>query len=264
MPSFKTEAIVLKTINYGESDKIVTFFTKDFGKIKGIAKGARRSKKRFQNALNLFTHLRLIFFERERMNLVRADGCDILCTFQKIRDDLKKIFYANYFLELINEMSGEHERNPEAFDLLLFTLNMLDKTESKEEYMRIFEIRALSLFGYRPNIKRCSVCKKTLEDLKDLTSFFFSQEQGGIICGMCLEGFSDLIPISLGTIRAIEKVSDMSLANIQRIKFTPQILIETAEIFPRFIKYQLGKDLKSLKVLKEVEGIYTSNFSNEK
>ncbi len=259
MPLFNTEAIVLRSINYGESDRIVTFFTKDFGKIKGIAKGARKSRKRFQNALNLFTHIRLILFEREGMSLVRADGCDIICAFPKIREDLKKIFYANYFVELINEMSGEHERNPDAFDLLLFALRELENTEPKEEYMRIFEIRALSLFGYRPNIKRCNVCKKDLEDLKDITSFFFSKERGGVVCGECFKGYSDPIPISLGTLRAIEKVSEMSLTSIQRIKFTPQTLIEAGDILPKFIEYQLGKDLKSLKVLREVESIYTSN-----
>ena len=74
MALFTTHAIVTHSFNYGESDKIVTFFTKDFGKVKGIAKGARRSKKRFQNALDLFSHLRLIFFDREGMGLVRVSG----------------------------------------------------------------------------------------------------------------------------------------------------------------------------------------------
>src|SRR4030043_2225058 len=118
MPFFTTNAIVIRSHHYGESDKIVTFFTKDFGKIKGIAKGARRSKKRFQNALDLFSHLRLIFFDKEGMGLVRAEGCDIINSFPKIREDLKKIFYGNYFLELANEMAGEREGNQEVFELL--------------------------------------------------------------------------------------------------------------------------------------------------
>src|SRR4030067_2435960 len=110
MQLFETNAIETRSLNYGESDKIVTFFTKDFGKIKGIAKGARRRRKRFQNALGLFSHIRLIFFDREGMGLVRAEGCDLLHTFPKIREDLKKIYYGNYYLELVNEMAGEQER----------------------------------------------------------------------------------------------------------------------------------------------------------
>src|SRR5512137_1385672 len=107
MPVFRTQAIVTRSLNYGESDKIVTFFTKDFGKVKGIAKGARRSKKRFQNALDLFTHVRLAFFDREGMGLVRAENCDICNSFRRIRENLKKIYYGTYFLELVNEMTGE-------------------------------------------------------------------------------------------------------------------------------------------------------------
>ena len=122
MPLFTTHAIVIRSLNYGESDKIVTFFTQDFGKLKGIAKGARRSKKRFQNALGLFSHLRLLFFDKEGMGLVRAESCDILHSFPKIKEDLKKIFYGNYYLELVNEMAGEREVNREVFELLLSSL----------------------------------------------------------------------------------------------------------------------------------------------
>src|SRR4030043_2259128 len=120
MPLFPTHAIVIRSLNYGESDKIITFFTKEFGKLKGIAKGARRSRKRFQNALGLFSHLRLIFFDKEGLGLVRAESCDILHSFPKIKEDLKKILYGNYYLELVNEMAGEREANREAFELLLF------------------------------------------------------------------------------------------------------------------------------------------------
>lgn len=255
MPLFKTEAIVLKSINYGESDKILTFFTKDFGKIKGIAKGARRSKKRFQNALNLFTHLRLIFFEKEGMGLVRIDSCDILSTFQKIREDLKKIFHANYFLELTNEISGEWEKNINAYNLLHFSLSILDQIEAKQDYLRIFEIKLLSIFGYRPNLKRCNICKKPLEEVVDQNLLFFSEEKGGMVCDICSIGLNGLTPFSLGTLRVIEKIAELDLRDVQKIKFSPQILAETERILPSFLQYQLGKELKTLKVLKEIEGL---------
>ena len=97
MPSFTTHAIVIRSINYGESDKIVTFFTKDFGKLKGIAKGARRSKKRFQNALGSFFSSPAYLLRSGRNGAVRAERCDILNSFPKIREDLKKIIYGNLF-----------------------------------------------------------------------------------------------------------------------------------------------------------------------
>ena len=249
MPLFKTNAIVIRSTNYGESDKIVTFFTKDFGKLKGIAKGARRSRKRFQNALGLFSHLRLRFFDKEGMGLVRAEGCDILHSFPKIRENLKKILYGNYYLELANEMAGEREGNREAFELLLSFLSDLEETEPQEEHLRLFEIRMLSLFGYRPNMARCNLCKKDWEDLKEIPGVYFSLEKGALVCEACSKAWNHLIPFSLGTARLIEKISQMELNKIERLKFTQQSLSESREILPRFISYQLGKELKSLRTL---------------
>jgi len=252
MPLFKTSAIVIRSLNYGESDRIVSFFTKDFGKIKGIAKGARRSRKRFQNALGLFSHLRLIFFDREGMSLVRVESGDILHTFPKIREDLKRIFFGNYYLELVNEMAGEREPNPEAFDLLLSFLLNLEAIEPEEEQLRMFEVRMLSLFGYQPNMIRCGLCKKDWEDLKEVPGVFFSLEKGTLICDGCSRGWNNLIPLSLGTARLIDQISQLELAKLKRLRFTPQALSESRELLPRFIAHQLGKELKSLKAMKDL------------
>ena len=259
MPLLTTNAVVIRSLDYGESDKIVTFFTKDFGKIKGIAKGARRSKKRFQNALDLFSHLRLIFFDREGMGIVRAEGCDILNSFPKIREDLKKIFHGNYLLELVNEMAGEREANREAFDLLLCFLSVLDEMEAKEEGLRVFEIRMLSLFGYQPNMRKCDFCKKGWEDLQAVP-VFFSMEKGALVCERCSKGWNRLFPLSLGTARLIERISQMELSKIHRLRFTSQALSESRELLPRFITYQLGKELKSLKALNRMQE--KSKFQN--
>ncbi len=253
MPVYITNAIVIRSHHYGESDKIVTFFTKDFGKIKGIAKGARRSKKRFQNALNLFSHLRLIFFDREGMGLVRAENCDILHAFPKIREDLKKIFYGHYYLELVNEMSGERETNTEAFNLLLYFLLTLEEKGTQEEWLRMFEIRMLSLFGYRPNVRRCGLCKRDWGDLKEISSTFFSPGMGALVCKSCSNALNNLVPLSLGTARLIEQISQMELEKIHRLKFTFQALAESRVLLPKFITYQLGKELKSLKALRNID-----------
>jgi len=252
MPLFKTNAIVTRSLNYGESDKIVTFFSQDFGKIRGIAKGARRSKKRFQNALGLFSHLRLIFFDREGVGLVRAESGDILHAFPGIRDNLTKIYYGNYFLELVNEMAGEREANPEAFHLLLFFLLDLEEGEPLEERLRMFEIRMLSLFGYQPSLKGCAVCRKDTDDLRGALHVFFSPEKGALVCDQCSKLLNHLIPLSLGTAKLIEQISQTDLTKIYRLKFTPQALNESRVLLPRFINYQLGKELKSLRALRDL------------
>lgn len=252
MPLFTTNAIVIRSLNYSESDKIITFFTKDFGKLRGIAKGARRSRKRFQNALGLFSHLRLIFFDKEGLGLVRAESCDILHSFPRIKEDLGKILYGNYYLELVNEMAGERETNREAFELLLSFLFSLEELTLQEEQLRIFEIRMLSLFGYRPNMRRCNICKKDWEDLKEIPIVFFSLERGALICEPCSKMRNNLIPLTLGTARLIEKVSQSELSKVERLRFTVQALTESRDLLPKFISYQLGKELKSLKAINHI------------
>ncbi len=251
MPLFTTPAIVTRSMNYGESDKILTFFTRDFGKLKGIAKGARRSKKRFQNVLSLFSHLRLIFFDREGMGLVRVESGDILHTFPRIREDLKRFYYGNYYLELVNEMAGEREVNAAAFDLLLSFLIDIDSTAPEEERLRMFEIRMLSLFGYRPHLTRCGLCKRGWEEMKESHSVFFSLERGTMICDRCSKSGERLIPLSLGTVRLIDQVAQVELDKLRRLKFTSQALSESGELLPPFITHQLGKELKSLRAIKE-------------
>lgn len=252
MALFKTQAIVIRSLHYGESDKIITFFTRDFGKLKGIAKGARRSKKRFQNVLGLFSHLRLIFFDREGMGLVRVESGDLLHPFPKIREDLKKIYYGNYYLELTNEMAEEREASPQAFDLLLSFLFDLETTEAKEEQLRMFETRMLSLHGYRPNLVRCGECKRNWDDLGEGGMAFFSLGKGTLVCDRCSRGWQDLFPLSLGTARLIDRISQTELAKLNRLKFTPQALTESRELLPKFIRYQTGKELKCLKALREM------------
>ena len=252
MPLFTTKAIVTRSLHYGESDKIVTFFTEDFGKMKGIAKGARRSKKRFQNALDLFSCLRLIFFDKEGVGLVRVDGCDIQHSFPRIREHLKKIYYGDYFLELVNEMTAEREAHPEVFHLLVSFLRDLEEGEPEEDCLRMFEIRLLSVLGYRPNMGRCGFCRKNWEDLKETPSVFFSLEKGALVCDRCSASWNNLIPLSLGTARLIEKVSQADLTKIRRLKFTVQALSESRALLPKFITYQLGKELKSLKALRSL------------
>lgn len=260
MPPFTTQAIVIRSLNYGESDKIITFCTQDFGKLKGIAKGARRSKKRFQNVLGLFSYLRLIFFEREGMGLVRVESGDLLQSFPRIREDLRKIYYGNYYLELMNEMAGEREANPEAFDLLLSFLTDLDAMAPEEERLRMFEIRMLALFGYRPYLIRCGLCKRDWGEIKEGPAAFFSLDKGTLICGKCAKHGVELVSLSLGTARLIDHVSQTELSKLGRLRFTSQALAESRAILPRFIAHQVGKELKSLKAIRDKFETRSSNF----
>jgi recombinational DNA repair protein (RecF pathway) len=108
-------------------------------------------------------------------------------------------------------------------------------------------------------MRRCNLCKRDWEDLKEIPVVFFSLERGALICEQCSKMRNNLIPLSLGTARLIEKISQTELSKVERLRFTLQALSESRELLPKFISYQLGKELKSLKAINSIP-IHLNSF----
>ena len=251
MPSHKTEAIVIQSMDFGERDKLITFLTKKFGKLKGIAKGAKNSKKRFSGTLEIFSHVSLDFFVKENLGLARIESVSLIEPFSKINESIEKVTYGSYFVELVNEMVGEREENKAIFTLLLYFLRLLNREKICEEYLRIYEVRLLTLLGYQPQLDKCIICQGEI-GLK--VQNWFSLKRGGVVCPTCHKGIEDL-PISLGTSRVMKAARSYPLSKITRIKFTAQALKESRQILSNFVEYQLGKRLKSLQFLEQMKGM---------
>jgi len=186
MPSHKTEAIVIQSMDFGERDKLITFLTKKFGKLKGIAKGAKNSKKRFAGSLDIFSYVTLDFFEKENLGLARIESVSLIEPFSKINESIEKVTYGSYFVELVNEMVGEREENKAIFTLLLYFLRLLNREKICEEYLRIFEVRLLTLLGYQPQLDKCIICQGEI-GLK--VQNWFSLKRGGVVCPRDLPGY---------------------------------------------------------------------------
>jgi DNA repair protein RecO (recombination protein O) len=247
MPFYKTPAIVLRSIPYGEADKIVTLYTLDFGKVKGIAKGAKRSRKRFGNTLEICSYITLSFFEKETSDLVRLNHCDLIHSFAGLREDINKLAWASYLIELVNAMTAEKIRNKMLFKLLLVFINCIDKGILKEEIPRVFEVRLLALLGYQPLLDHCLRCKKGLAGEK----IFFSVREGGVLCPACAVNLPGLVPVSLGTIKTLLLTQTILLEKVGRVSFSPQSLRESKTILSLFLEQYLGKNLKSKKFLEQ-------------
>lgn len=250
MPLKRATGFVIQSSDYGESDRIVTFFTLEYGKMKGIAKGARRSRRRFGNSLDLFCHVRILFFEKEDRPLTRIDQCDVVDFFPALGQDVVKMSYGSYFAELVDGMVGEREIHKEVFDLLEVCLSMVNRLEPREEMLRIFEIRLLCLLGYRPNLNSCTHCKNPVDRLERI---YFVLARGGIFCGTCCPTNERFFPLAMGTVRLLEKSADTELSKIHRLRFSRGSLTESREILPRFIQCHLQRELKSLRFLESIK-----------
>jgi len=248
MPLYKTKAIVLRSTPYAEADRIVSLYTLDFGKIRGIAKGAKRSQKRFGNSLEIGSYVSASFFEREISELVRLSHCDLIRSFEGLREDIKKLAWASYLIELSSEMTGERIQDKALFRLLLFFLNLIDRGLLREEILRVFEIRLFSLLGYQPKFDACRRCRKELSEEK----IPFSAREGGVFCSSCAAGLPDLTPLSLGTIKTLHLAQTLPLEKVGRISFSPQSRKESEAALSHFLSQYLGKDLKSKKFLAQL------------
>jgi len=248
----RTEAIVLRLLDYGESDRIVTFYTAGFGKLRGIAKGARRSRKRFANALEPFSCSQILFSRQGLDSLALIEGSDVICHFPAIRADLEKTLSASYLIDLTDRFTMEDKKNEMLFALLHAFLKMIETGPVTEAILRFFEIRILKLSGYDPVLDHCLICKTPLE--KERT-YRFKAADGGLTCMECRPDSPDAIPVSLGTIRTLLLGREMEIDRLGRLVLTDQSADESRQLLAHFIRHILGRELKSVHVLNEIRSM---------
>ncbi|MCM0084440.1 DNA repair protein RecO [Geomonas sp. Red32] len=161
MRKSETEAIVLRLTDYGEADRIVTLFSLEQGKISGIARGAKKSRKRFGGALEAFAHLRLQL--QKGSGLATLLSADIVGIFPGIRTDLAKIGTAAYACELVERLTPEEEPNPRLFRLLYCYLERLDCAPLSPSDRRFFTVNLLKILGYQPDLSVRGVSQETAD-----------------------------------------------------------------------------------------------------
>jgi DNA repair protein RecO (recombination protein O) len=238
-----TPAIVLRAWPFGESDKIVSFLTESHGKIRGIAKGAKRSRKRFANSLEPFAVVNLRFLDRSA-GLVFIQACELLQVFKRLTTSLDKIAHASYFMELADVLSGERDENRALFVHLRDGLGFIDANEPSELAIAYFELKLLGLSGYQPMLEQCRRCQAGWRGRAGRWNF--SLRDGGILCPGCSAFRREVAPLSL---EAVEFMGELQRANgevpLHLASFPPAARREGHLALLRFIQYQIGKELKS-------------------
>jgi len=252
MSIHKTKAVVLKTVNFGEADKIVTLYTQSYGKLGVIAKGARRINSRFGSSLELGTLIDVLFYGKESSNLSTLTQCNITESFRKIREDFDLLSACFYMISAVNEMTREKQRNGSLFNLLIESLSTLLTIGDIFKSIALFEIKLLKILGYEPNLKQCSACRTEVSD----GEVKFSVTKGGVICSSCGKIHNDLVPISLGALRSLEKMRDWDMAKSTRLKLSPSFREEIEKVLYPSIKYHIGKEIKSRNFFKKIESYH--------
>ena len=252
MPSFSTPAVLLRRIDFGDYDVILTFFSLNYGKISAIGKAVKKSTKRFSGILELFSALNIVYGSSRGRGLPVLQEAVLMEPFAKIRADIEKTAYASYWAEMIHEWMEAGEKQAALYHLLVHVLTELDSGHAPDAAMSIlFQIKFLTMSGYAPNLRHCIVCQTQTEAIKE-SCIRFDPKRGGIVCHGCAAGSFDRITLHKGTIKQLQWIQRTELKKAGRIRFTAQALHEGLEFLETFGPYHFGKKPRSLTFLQQI------------
>jgi DNA repair protein RecO (recombination protein O) len=240
----KTEGIVLKSFDFRETSRIATFLTRDFGKVKGILKGIRRDPKKFGSSIEKFSVNDIVYYQYRNSDLHLVSHCDMKDFFSGLRQDLERMTAASYVSELIDTLMPAEEQNLEIYDLMQAFLKGLQTTTDISKLVQTFQIKILSLSGFKPHLETCVRCGENVAK-----SPCFSLALGGLLCGECKDFAAEATPISLGAVASILHIQKNNWEAALRLGMQPFIKKELKYVLNHFLVFHLERHLRSTRFL---------------
>lgn len=252
--SHTTPAIVLRTWPFSESDKIVSFLTEKHGKITGIAKGAKRSSKRFCNSLEPFSLVNVRFQDRAHSSLAFILTSDLLLGFKRLVISLEKISFASYLVEITDGLIGEREENPLVFHHLRDGLSYLEEKATSLTFLTSFELKLLRLAGYQPLLEGCRRCGKDRQD-QSAARWHFSLRDGGILCESCSRLRKEIMPLAAATLEVLTGLQEEKNMLSSTVSLKSSVLKEIRPVMFRFIQFHMEREIKSASFLHKFSSV---------
>lgn len=241
----KCEGIVIRTSHYGESNKIVTLYTREWGKVGVMAQGAKKPNSRLAAVTQPFTYGQ--FIVRKGSGLGTLQQGDILSSMRGIKEDIFLTAYASYIIDLTDKCTEEKKPNPFLFELLYQTLNYMNEGFDPEILMNIYEMKMLNSLGMYPILDQCSICKNTEGE------FSFSIREGGFLCHRCLEKDPYHYKISQATVKLLRLFYYLDIGRLGNISVKDSTKSELKKVITAYYDEYSGLNLKTKKFLKQMD-----------
>jgi DNA repair protein RecO (recombination protein O) len=252
MTSFSTPAIIIRRVDYGDFDLILTFLSLHQGKISAIAKAAKKSTRRFAGLLELFSILSIVCSAGKKQSLAVLQEASLVLPVTKIRSDIRKTAYASYWAEIIDRWSEEGQPQTALYHLFAYVLKQLDSEQVPADVLSIlFQIRFLTLSGHRPNLEHCSVCRRDLNTLAP-RGLQFDLYKGGLVCSSCSGSSSPAFTLNRGAIKQLQWMDREELETAGRVRSSSRDAADTLAFLEAFLPYHLGREPRSLKFLRRI------------
>lgn len=243
----QAKGIVLNEIRFQETSKILNIYTLELGKINIMAKGAYRPKSKIIAQTQPFSYCEYEIYKGRSWYYINE--ASIINSFYNIREQIERLIYGFFILELVNKSVPEEEVNENLFYLLEKTLSVL--SEMKEGFLKFliaFELKFISFLGYRPSLISCSNCNS-----KEIQLAKFSISTGGVICQNCLDVDRKSISISSDDIINLNKLMYSKLDELDKIIIKKKDLIKLQDLLEKYILYSIDRtSFDSLEMLKTI------------
>lgn len=237
MPEHRTRAIVLRTFDQGESDRLVHLYTEHLGRVSALARGARRSRRRFPGLLEIFALLRVQLVESPRTSILRLDAAGLERAAEGIPSDLGRYAIACQLLEILDRFTAEHEANPELFRFAAGVLEVLDD-ETPDPLLALLVLsKTLARMGYRPQLVVCGECGRGLG--AGAGTVAFAPRHGGAVCARCAAPEDARVQASL--LAALESGLRRPLRERATLGLGPTAVRRAGQLLERFVRFHVGE-----------------------
>jgi DNA repair protein RecO (recombination protein O) len=250
--SIRTEALILRSIDFGESDRILHLLVPEIGRLPVIAKGARRSVRRFSGTLDLFSHVKIQVDLRRPTSLARLDQASLIDPFIALRSQTARFALGCYLVELFDRLAperGAHADTQRLFSFALGALRMIAERSPDSRLRTLIELRALDALGLCPELSRCVRCGSTPTGRSPVG---FHVADGGLVCDRCCGQLDGILRVQLGTLRALERGLRLDFERLDRLAMDGALLEEARHLLDRFQRFHLGVELRSAPYLDRV------------
>ena len=239
---------MLRHSDYGEADRLLTLYTRQLGKTRALAKGARKIASRKAGHIEPFTHVKLQLAKgRDMLILTQADTVD---AYLPLREDLILTSHASYVMELLDRFTYEEEtESPSTFRLLTDTLSRLASKSDPWLVIRYYEMRLLDHLGFRPQLFECANCGREIK----AEDQYFSFSAGGVICPRCGKGLPNLHAISVEALKYLRHFQRSSYAEATRARPDLDVQQETETLMQGYFTYLLERELNTPGFLKKIK-----------
>lgn len=243
----RTQGVVLRYTDFKESDRMLTLFSPEYGKMSILARGCRKAKSKFLSVTQLFAYGEYVLLKRGDIYILTQGA--IIDTFFDIREDVEKYAYASYAIDLVEEVIVAGEQNTPLFYLLLQVLSYFAYSDlNPRDITYVFELKFTDIMGYRPNLEYCTSCGAEISN-----PVYFCPSKGGIICSECYKVDKEGYNIQMGTVQVMRHILDMDLKRINILKISPNFRRQLDKILSAYLEERLEKKLKTRNFIEHLQ-----------